>query len=84
MKKLMLTAVCAFTLVLTSCGSDDDGGQNCRECELIGIPVSICDNGDGTVTTTAAGQSETADLPEGVTFEQFAETACSASITIGQ
>jgi len=83
MKKFMLSALCAFVLVITSCGSDDDGG-NCRDCEVLSIPISICDNGDGTATVTGAGQSETNPIPEGMTFEQFAETACSSSITIGQ
>lgn len=80
----MLSAVCAFALVITSCGSDDDGGGNCRECEIIGIATSICDNGDGTVTVTALGQSGTETLPEGTTFEAFADATCNAGITIGQ
>jgi len=29
MKKLMLTTVCALAMILSSCGSDDDGGPDC-------------------------------------------------------
>ncbi len=82
MKKLMYVAVFALALGFTSCGSDDDGG-NCRDCSLLGVPISICDNGDGTVTTSGGGESETITLPEGVTFEEYADTLCSGTITIG-
>lgn len=82
MKKLMYVAVFALALGFTSCGSDDDGG-NCRECELFTVPISVCDNGDGTVTTSAAGESETITLPEGTTFEEYADTLCSGTITFG-
>ncbi len=83
MKKLMYVAVFALALGFTACGSDDDGNPNCRECEVLTIPVSICDNGDGTVTASGGGETETITLPEGTTFEQYAETLCSGTITIG-
>ncbi len=83
MKKFMCLAVFALALGFTSCGSDDDAPSNCRECEVLTIPVSVCDNGDGTVTTSAAGESETITLPDGTSFEDYANTLCSGTITIG-
>ncbi len=78
----MYVAVCILALGLTACGSDDDGG-NCRECSLIGIPISVCDNGDGTVTVSGAGESESVTLDEGTTFEEYADEVCAGTITLG-
>ncbi len=83
MKKLMSLALFALALGFTSCGSDDDLPANCRECNILSIDVTICDNGDGTITTTGAGQSETTDIPDGVTFDEYVDTLCSGTITIG-
>ena len=83
MKKLMYVAAFTLALGFTACNKDDDGNANCRECSVLTIPISICNNGDGTVNLTANGETEKVTLEEGVTFEQYANTLCSGTITLG-
>ncbi|UZO81818.1 hypothetical protein NBT05_04965 [Aquimarina sp. ERC-38] len=89
MKKFILPALfVVVTLGFTSCGDDDedDGAKaGCEECEVLGIKSTICDNGNGTAKVSAEipglGKSEEdIDIPEGQTFEEFADTQCSASV----
>jgi len=48
--------------------------MTCRTCgiDLLGTVINseYCDNGDGTITVTTEGQSQTTDL-NGATFAQF-------------
>jgi len=83
MKKLMYVAVFTLALGFTACNKDDDGNANCRECSVLTIPFSICDNGNGTANVTISGETETVPLEEGVTFEEYANTVCSGTITLG-
>lgn len=69
----------AMVLGFSSCSSDDDDDRICESCDLQGQTVEICDNGDGTYTFTAAGQSETIteEELEGVTPEEYIDLVCS-------
>ncbi len=83
----MYLSICILALGFVACGSDDDddeGSKNCKECEVLSFATTFCDNGDGTMTTTVLGQSETSTIEEGTTFEEVTNTACSNTITIGQ
>ncbi|WP_025742222.1 hypothetical protein [Aquimarina pacifica] len=80
MKKFIYLAAFTLALGFTSCGSDDDGDSNCETCDVIGISITMCDNGDGTADVSAAGQTETVDL-EGVSFDAYVEATCSATIS---
>lgn len=64
MKKIISFAIIASALSISfvSCSKDDDSSSSsnveCVTCNyaLAGIPdVTICDNGDGTVTLTTSG-----------------------------
>ena len=76
MKKVLFSALILGLVFTTSCNKDDDGGKkkDCETCELDLMGTSLvskfCDNGDGTMSVTVDGQTETTDL-EGLTFEQF-------------
>ena len=72
-------SILAMVLGFSSCSSDDDDGRDCDSCDLQGETVEFCDNGDGTYTLTAAGQSETIteEELEGVTPEEYVELICS-------
>jgi len=73
MKKVFLFTVLAAGLAFTGCSKDDD--KKCAECSVLGITIEACDNGDGTVTLTTAGQSETLseeDL-DGVSAAEYVE-----------
>ena len=71
MKKIIL--ILSLASLAFSCSSDDDSGsdETCVTCEVLGFETTICDNGDGTVTQEVLGESETVDIPEGTTFEEF-------------
>ena len=72
MKKIILLLGIAF--LAFSCSDDDDSsGGNCVTCEIIGISTVTCDNGDGTATVEIEGVSQTVDIPEGETFEEFSD-----------
>ncbi len=76
MKQFMLSTVCAFVLILTSCGSDDDGGNsNCRSCGTGIVSIELCDNGDGTYSVNGEGN---VDIPEGTTFDEIVTASCAA------
>ncbi len=74
----MALAAIALTVSFTSCNNDDDDNDNgedsssgaCKTCEFQSISTEYCDNGDGTITITALGISQTQNL-EGVAFDQF-------------
>lgn len=79
MKKMMLGL--ALTSVLTSFGCSEDDEQTCRTCEVLSIPNELCDNGNGTLTFTAPGQTSTVsgeDL-QGMTPAEFIESFCGPS-----
>lgn len=72
MKKLLFGAL-VMGLAFTSCKKDDDGdSRNCKTCEMAGTggALEYCDNGDGTVTISSNGQSQTTNL-EGITFNDY-------------
>jgi len=59
MKKLVFSLALVTSLVFVGCSGDDDGNeQTCATCNLLGVNVEACDNGNGTVTVTAAGETE--------------------------
>lgn len=73
MKKLLFTAAIMGLLISTSCKKDDDGdSRNCKTCEMAdaGNALTYCDNGDGTVTISSNGQSQTTNL-EGISFNDY-------------
>lgn len=74
MKKFMLSMAVLAAISFTSCSSDDDAVDNCATCgiDLLGVVISseYCDNGDGTMTVTVEGVSETVDL-QGQSFDAF-------------
>lgn len=59
MKKSILFIALAVGVMFTSCSKDDGDDKNCESCTLEGVSVKACDNGDGTVTTTSNGESDT-------------------------
>ncbi len=76
----------AATVSFSSCSNDDDDEKTCRSCEILTISTEFCDNGDGTVTATVAGQSETIsgeDLGD-LTPEEYIDSICSASGILDQ
>ena len=75
---LGISIVATMAIGISSCSSDDDD-RDCDSCELQGQTVEICDNGDGTYTVSAAGQSETIteEELEGVTPEEYIDLVCS-------
>ncbi len=75
MKKLMLIAVFAFSLILTSCGSDDDGNSNCRECANGAVSIELCDLGNGTYSINGEGAIE---IPADSSFDEVFELSCTA------
>ncbi len=85
MKKVVLFMALAVTVAFTSCSDDDDDNEKkCASCSLLGISVEACDNGDGTVTITTAGQSETLSSEEldGISAAEYVkalEDGCPAS-----
>ena len=69
----------AIAIAFSSCSSDDSDDRDCETCDLQGQTVEFCDNGDGTYTLSAAGQSETIteEELEGVSPEEYVELICS-------
>ncbi|MGB5236736.1 MAG: hypothetical protein WBM43_14420 [Flavobacteriaceae bacterium] len=76
---LGISIVAAMALGFSSCSDDDGDDRICESCDLQGQNVEICDNGDGTYTISAAGQSETIteEELEGVTPEEYIDLICS-------
>ncbi len=76
MKKLVFSVMAIASLAFVGCSNDDDDDDNssCATCSIdfLGTPITseYCDNGDGTITVTTQGVSQTEDL-DGVTFAQF-------------
>lgn len=73
MKKVLFSALVLGLMFTTSCKSDDDNNDAapaCQTCEIIGISSEYCDNGDGTMTVTTAGQDQSVDL-NGSSFADF-------------
>ncbi len=49
MKKLLFCAALIAAVAVTSCKSDDNGGDDgCETCDFNGESLELCDNGDGT------------------------------------
>ncbi len=81
MKKLKYVAILALILAFVSCSDDDDDGKNCKSCERDGVALSICDNGNGTAQLTiGTGDEQTRDIPEGTSFEAFADGVCAGTL----
>lgn len=76
---LGLAFLALITLSFSSCSSDDDGGDSdCSSCSLAGETIEICDNGNGTYTVTAGGETETitAEDLEGISPEDYIDLIC--------
>lgn len=59
MKKLVFSIMIVASFAFVGCSDDDDVDENkCASCDLLGVSVEACDNGDGTVTVSAAGESQ--------------------------
>ncbi len=59
-----------------ACSGDDDGGNNCRTCDYFnGEEITLCDEGNGTMSVSVGGETEIVDL-EGESFEEVAEGVC--------
>lgn len=78
MKKIVFSVMAMAALAFVGCSNDDDDDEgNCATCavELLGtaITTEACDNGDGTVTLTANGESQilSGDELEGATPAEF-------------
>ncbi|MEZ4779649.1 MAG: hypothetical protein R2786_09740 [Flavobacteriaceae bacterium] len=74
-KQNLIIALLVLTVVFSCKKKDDDGGgQACQTCtfDILGedFTSEYCDNGDGTVTVTTEGQSQTTSM-EGLTFTEF-------------
>ena len=85
MKKVIFSALVLGLLFTTSCKSDDDndGGdtQTCQTCEIIvGVSSEYCDNGDGTMTVTTAGNADIVDL-NGAAYADFIAALVAAGAT---
>ena len=49
MKKVLFFAALSVAVAVTSCKSDDNGGDDgCQTCDFNGESIELCDNGDGT------------------------------------
>ena len=75
MKKLFLFLALGSSIVFTSCNKDDDDkASSCSTCDLdvLGTVTSskYCDNGDGTISVTTQGTTQTVEL-DGVSFDTF-------------
>ncbi|WP_106143814.1 hypothetical protein [Flagellimonas meridianipacifica] len=75
MKKIIFAFALLASIGFTGCSSDDDSSSsNCTTCSITLLDITTsteyCDNGDGTVTATTEGESETVDL-EGISFDAF-------------
>lgn len=74
MKKLVFSLMAVASLVLVGC-SDDDDENKCASCNVLGVSIEACDNGDGTVTVSGAGESEviSGEQLEGQTAAEYVE-----------
>ena len=70
---LSLIAMMFVALNFVGCSKDDDQEpeSKCRECSTLGVTASYCDNGDGTVNVTIAGQTTKTELEGGQSFSDF-------------
>ncbi|AIY12576.1 hypothetical protein M667_04810 [Cellulophaga baltica NN016038] len=87
MKKSILFAALIGSVLFFSCSKDNDDKGICESCELIGVPITACDNGDGTVSISSGGNSETISEEElgGLSPEDYVKAICSAGdINLGQ
>ncbi|QXP51023.1 hypothetical protein H0I25_02310 [Cellulophaga sp. HaHa_2_95] len=87
MKKSILFVALIGSVLFFSCSKDNDDKGICESCELIGVPITACDNGDGTVSISSGGNSETISEEElgGLSPEDYVKGICSAGdINLGQ
>ncbi|MBU2926733.1 hypothetical protein [Winogradskyella psychrotolerans] len=78
MKNFILCFAVIAVLGFTSCSSSDDSdnetsGSDCLTCNYLTVFTEVCDNGDGTYTSTTDGYSFTEDIPEGYTLDDIIE-----------
>lgn len=66
----ILCVICLSVLFVQCGGGDDEPTLSCEDCELLSVVTTYCDNGDGTVSVTLAGETTTLNL-EGISFEDF-------------
>lgn len=87
LKKYLLgtSLLVSMAFSFTSCSSDDsDDAKDCDSCTAQGQNIEICDNGNGTYTLTAAGESDTVTEEDlgGLPPAQFIQLICElANIT---
>ncbi|WP_224485365.1 hypothetical protein [Robertkochia aurantiaca] len=72
MKRQLMLA--GLGLLIFSCAREGKN-EDCKTCEFENQPVSICDNGDGTVRIITEGKSETLDL-KGQDFDEVVNRFC--------
>lgn len=76
MKKLVFSLMAVACLAFVGCSDDDDDDQ-CASCSVdflgTNITTEACENGDGTVTVTALGESQilSAEELEGASPAEF-------------
>ena len=79
MKKIILSIAMLASVAFVSCSDDDDNKDSCKTCTLtlvsINTSTKYCDNGDGKITATIAGQETSIDIPEGMTFDTYISNA---------
>jgi hypothetical protein len=78
MKKSILFAALIGSVLFFSCSKDDDKGS-CETCDIAGFSIEACDNGDGTVTISSGGDSETISEEElgGLSPDDYIKGICS-------
>lgn len=78
--RVALTIAATLLFAFGSCSKDD---KECDSCKAQGQKIEICDNGNGTYTLSAGGQSETVTEEElsGVTPKEFIELICTLANT---
>ncbi len=76
MRKIIMGLALVVNFAFIGCSNDDDE-QNCATCSIdflgTAITTEACDNGDGTVSVTVEGQTETlsAEDLDGVSPEEY-------------
>jgi hypothetical protein len=76
----VLSISAALILAMGSCSKDD---KECDSCKAQDQKIEMCDNGNGTYTLSAGGQSETVTEAElsGMTPKEFINVICTLANT---
>ena len=67
---MAIISTISFTACTTASEDGDENSDSCTTCTLILLESEYCDNGDGTVTITAGGETTTQSL-EGQSLDSF-------------